>query len=156
NDKAKREGALAAIRDGQKEDGGWSKGEGASELETTYRVMRSLYMLKERPDLEKVRRFVLSCRQSDGSYTTQAGGAGGPGGTYFATTILRWVRLMGGEPAVVETAGFQPLFNGKDLEGWEGDTNLWSAREGMLVGTSPGLKHNDFLATTESYGDFVL
>jgi acetyl esterase/lipase len=56
----------------------------------------------------------------------------------------------------VETAGFVPLFNGKDLTGWEGDTALWAAKDGKLVGTSPGLKYNDFLATEREYGDFML
>ena len=89
------------------------------------------------------------CRQSDGSYAVKPSGEADLGGTYYATTILRWVRLLEGEPALVETAGFTPLFNGKDLDGWEGDTSLWSARDGMLVGDSPGLKHNDFLADRE-------
>ena len=56
----------------------------------------------------------------------------------------------------VETAGFQPLFNGKDLSGWDGESTLWSVRDGVLVGTSPGIKHNEFLATSGSWGDFVL
>ena len=41
--------------------------------------------------------------------------------------------------------GFVALFNGKDLTGWEGDTNLWKVRDGLLVGQSPGMKYNDFL-----------
>ena len=48
------------------------------------------------------------------------------------------------------------LFNGKDLTGWEGDAKLWSAENGEIVGRSPGLKYNDFLASTERFGDFVL
>jgi hypothetical protein len=52
--------------------------------------------------------------------------------------------------------GFVPLFNGKDLTGWEGDAKLWVVEDGMLVGRSPGIKYNDFLATAKSYGDFVL
>jgi hypothetical protein len=52
--------------------------------------------------------------------------------------------------------GFQPLFNGRDLTGWEGDKKLWLVEAGMLVGRSPGIKYNDFLATTRSYRDFVL
>jgi hypothetical protein len=52
--------------------------------------------------------------------------------------------------------GFVPLFNGKDLTGWEGDAKLWVVEDGMLVGRSPGIKYNDFLATTKSYGDFLL
>jgi hypothetical protein len=52
--------------------------------------------------------------------------------------------------------GFVPLFNGKDLTGWQGDTKLWIVEDGMLVGRSPGIAYNDFLATTKTYGDFVL
>jgi hypothetical protein len=55
-----------------------------------------------------------------------------------------------------DDSGFRPLFNGKDLTGWEGDTKLWSADNGEIVGRSPGLKYNDFLASTERFGDFVL
>jgi len=52
--------------------------------------------------------------------------------------------------------GFVPLFNGKDLAGWEGDKKLWIVEDGALVGRSPGIPHNDFLATAKEYGDFVL
>lgn len=52
--------------------------------------------------------------------------------------------------------GFVALFNGKDLTGWEGDTNLWMVENGELIGRSPGIKYNDFLATKGSYGDFIL
>jgi hypothetical protein len=33
---------------------------------------------------------------------------------------------------------------------------VWSVRDGMIVGRSPGMKHNDFLRTKKTYGDFVL
>jgi len=52
--------------------------------------------------------------------------------------------------------GFVPLFNGKDLTGWEGNDKLWIVEDGMLIGRSQGIKHNDFLATTKTYGDFIL
>jgi len=52
--------------------------------------------------------------------------------------------------------GFVPLFNGKDLAGWEGDAKLWIVEDGMLVGRSAGIAYNDFLTTKETYGDFVL
>ena len=52
--------------------------------------------------------------------------------------------------------GFAPLFNGKDLTGWDGNQKLWIVEDGMLVGRSPGIRHNDFLATTRTYGDFIL
>ena len=52
--------------------------------------------------------------------------------------------------------GFQPLFNGKDLTGWEGDLSLWKVVDQSIVGDSPGVKHNQFLATIKEYGDFEL
>jgi hypothetical protein len=53
--------------------------------------------------------------------------------------------------------GFQSLFNGKDLDGWEADTQgIWSARDGMIVGKTTGLDHNDFLRTRKHYADFEL
>lgn len=52
--------------------------------------------------------------------------------------------------------GFVPLFNGTDLTGWEGDMELWKVREGMIVGDSPGIRRNEFLATKKTYGDFEL
>ncbi|MBX6313687.1 MAG: DUF1080 domain-containing protein [Isosphaeraceae bacterium] len=151
-----KEAVLAALRAGQRPDGGWSRGDGPSDLETTYRVMRCFYMLREKPDLERLRSYLAKHRQADGGYSSQPSGVADNGGTYFVTTVNRWVRLLSGEPAVVETAGFQPLFNGQSLDGWEGDTSLWLVRDGMLVGKSSGLDHNDFLASTKSYGDFIL
>ena len=42
---------------------------------------------------------------------------------------------------------FKPLFNGKDLSGWEGDSKLWKAEDGQIVGTTIGnpLEANTFL-----------
>ena len=33
-----------------------------------------------------------------------------------------------------EPSGMQPLFNGKDLTGWVGDSRLWSVRDGVIHG----------------------
>lgn len=52
--------------------------------------------------------------------------------------------------------GFRPLFDGVSLAGWEGDESLWEIENGALAGRSPGIEYNDFLATEQSYGDFVL
>ncbi|MGQ0635869.1 MAG: 3-keto-disaccharide hydrolase [Planctomycetaceae bacterium] len=52
--------------------------------------------------------------------------------------------------------GFVPLFDGKSLAGWEGNQELWKAREGMIVGKTAGLKVNEFLCTTEKFKDFEL
>jgi hypothetical protein len=52
--------------------------------------------------------------------------------------------------------GFVPLFDGKTLDGWEGNLEYWKVGDGMIVGISPGIKHNEFLCTKEQFGDFEL
>ncbi|QDV37308.1 family 16 glycoside hydrolase [Tautonia plasticadhaerens] len=153
----RKETVTEAIRAGQRDDGGWSPGEGESDLSATYRVMRAAYMLGFAPDLDALRRFVGRCRREDGGYAP-APGVTEPtiGATYMATILLRWADLLEGLLPLVEDAGFRPLFNGRDLSGWEGDSSLWSVEDGTLVGTSPGLDHNEFLATEERFSDFVL
>ncbi len=152
----KREAVIATIKAGQRPDGAWSKDEGPSDLSSSYRVMRALYMLKEKPDVERLTGYIARCRHADGSYASTPEGPGKLGATYFATIILRWLRLLDGKPPVLETAAFAPLFDTMDLDGWEGNTALWSARDRMLVGKSPGLDHNEFLATRQPYRDFIL
>jgi hypothetical protein len=54
--------------------------------------------------------------------------------------------------------GFTPLFNGKDLDGWEvresraGDKDKWAVK-GDLVIASPG---SGWIGTKKMYGDFIL
>lgn len=152
-----QDAVLKVLREGQRPDGGWSKDGTASDLETTYRIMRCFFMLKQSPDLEALGSYLARHRRGAGTYASKLDGAeDDTGGTYFASIIGYWSRILSGQPAVVETAGFRPLFNGKDLTGWEGDLKLWTSRDGMIVGESPGLKHNDFLATEAVFDDFIL
>jgi len=89
----------------------------------------------------------------------------------MSTSVLRarrgsWCLLlvflclaMGAAAHAEETAlepGFVRIFNGKDLSGWEGDLTLWKVEDGKIVGDSPGIKQNEFLATRKEYGDFEL
>src|SRR5438132_1351296 len=51
------------------------------------------------------------------------------------------------------------LFDGKTLDGWEGDTtSTWRVADGCIVGGSlmEQVPRNEFLATKKSYGDFEL
>ncbi len=44
--------------------------------------------------------------------------------------------------------GFTPLFNGKDLAGWDGDPALWKVENGVVIGTNPApeaMANNSFL-----------
>jgi hypothetical protein len=47
-------------------------------------------------------------------------------GSVLAADVLR--------TAPAEPADMQPLFNGKDLTGWDGDPRLWSVKNGVLRG----------------------
>lgn len=60
--------------------------------------------------------------------------------------------------AVFAEEGFRPLFNGKNLDGWDGDPRLWSVRDGMIVGSTEKAKltHNEFLISKASFANFVL
>jgi hypothetical protein len=50
------------------------------------------------------------------------------------------------------------LFNGKDLEGWEGLKEYWSVKDGAIVGTNgdKNVPFNTFLWTKKKYKDFEL
>lgn len=44
-------------------------------------------------------------------------------------------------PEAPAAAGWRTLFNGRDLEGWDGDPRLWSVRDGVIHGeTTPEAK----------------
>jgi len=46
--------------------------------------------------------------------------------------------------------GFQRIFNGRDLSGWEGNPAYWSVQDGSLTGIVDGsLKHNRFIVWKE-------
>ena len=59
-------------------------------------------------------------------------------------------------------AGEKQLFNGKDLDGWEGNTKLWSVQDGAITGKTSNegeakIGHNTFLIWKGgTVGDFEL
>jgi len=66
--------------------------------------------------------------------------------------------LLLGSSLTLPAADWQPLFNGRDLHGWKtlGGTAPFTVQDGIIVGTTVSGTTNSFLATTESYGDFIL
>lgn len=66
--------------------------------------------------------------------------------------------LLAGLTAVAADPGFKPMFNGKNLDGWEGDSRIWRVEKGEVVGNTDNVKleDNSFLITKAEYGDFVL
>jgi prenyltransferase beta subunit len=85
-----------ALTTGQRDDGGWSKrGEKSSDIESTYRVMRALMLLKDKPkDMPALRKFVESHRNKDGGYATKPGDKSSAGGTYYAVIVSKWLDEM--------------------------------------------------------------
>jgi prenyltransferase beta subunit len=84
------------ISNGQRLDGGWSKkGEKSSDIESTYRVMRSLMLLKEKPkDIPALRKFVESHHNKDGGYAVKPGDKSTVGGVYYAIIVSKWLDEM--------------------------------------------------------------
>lgn len=63
-------------------------------------------------------------------------------------------------PREDQTSGgrFQTLFDGKTLEGWEGDSRVFRVENGAIVGgqLKEKIPHNFFLSSKEEYADFEL
>src|SRR4051794_30487845 len=58
------------------------------------------------------------------------------------------IALAADAPSADSSSQGKDLFNGKDLEGWDGDPALWSVEDGVITGrTTPEkkLQHNNFL-----------
>lgn len=72
----------------------------------------------------------------------------------FSTLLLALTSAcaFGAEP------GFHRLFDGKTLEGWDGDPQIWSVKDGEIVGATEGVKmtDNSFLISKKTYGNFIL
>lgn len=86
-------GVVKALDAGQRKDGGFGKEKvEESDLETSYRVMRTYHMLKAKPARAgDLKAFVAKCRNKDGGYGVVPGGPSSTGGTYFAGIILHWL-----------------------------------------------------------------
>jgi len=67
---------------------------------------------------------------------------------------LLWASGFAAEP------GFEPIFNGKDLTGWDGNPKLWSVKDGAITAQTTAaepIKENTFLIWTNgTLSDFEL
>jgi len=77
--------------------------------------------------------------------------------------LLATVTSFSGQAAERNSAaekGFKSIFNGKDLSGWDGDPQLWSAKNHEIIGQTTEehkITHNTFLIWTNGQvGDFEL
>ena len=72
------------------------EGARASDLESSYRTMRAVYMLSKtfktgKPDKDRLREFIARCRNDDGGYGVAPGQPSAVGSTYYAGIILHWL-----------------------------------------------------------------
>ena len=72
--------------------------------------------------------------------------------------MRRLILLLAFAAAALAQDGFEPLFNGKNLDGWDGDPRMWSVRDGMIVGATEGvtMTDNSFLISKKPYRNFIL
>lgn len=68
--------------------------------------------------------------------------------------------LPDADEATNDTGGFVSIFNGRNLDRWQGDKSIWSVRDGAIIGETTEdtkLKVNNFLIWTGGQpGDFEL
>ncbi len=55
-------------------------------------------------------------------------------------TMVVMTTLIAFQSATAEEKGFKTIFNGKDLSGWDGDTTLWSVKDGVIHGETTAEK----------------
>lgn len=79
---------------------------------------------------------------------------------FLCTLILAADSILAGEQTAPPESGMTSIFNGKDLEGWDGDPRLWSVRDGVIHGETTAetpSKGNTFLIWTSGRtADFEL
>ena len=79
-----------------------------------------------------------------------------------AVTLVSANSALAGDPNTLagdeKRQGFVLLFDGKTLDGWDGDLRLWQVEDGAIVGSSDrhSPEHNTFLVYNVPYTDFVL
>jgi hypothetical protein len=71
---------------------------------------------------------------------------------------MKWLCCLALAASAFAADGFKPLFNGKNLNGWDGDPRLWSVHDGMIVGSTEKvtIDKNQFLISKKSYKNFIL
>jgi hypothetical protein len=78
--------------------------------------------------------------------------------TITTALVLAGLLALGGLCPLHSADDQGAIFNGKDLDGWEGLTQYWSVKDGAIVGTAGAEKvpFNTFLWTKKRYKDFEL
>ena len=153
----KRDAVIAALKAGQRPEGGWSKDAGPPDLGATYRDHAGTFHAARKARhraVAGVHRALPAVRRQ---LREQARRRRRPG-----RHVHGHDRDLLGAPA---RRACRPSSRPPVSRRWS-TARAWPAgketpssgrvKDGMLIGHSPGLNHNEFLATTATYGDFVL
>jgi hypothetical protein len=75
-----------------------------------------------------------------------------------AALCLAIALTLAGTSAADDEKGFKPLFDGRSLEGWEGNLEMFRVQDGAIVGGTleKRIPRNEFLCTREEFDDFEL
>ena len=71
-------------------------------------------------------------------------------------SLFAYLRGKSQVPMLATAENAALLFNGRDLAGWTGDSQLWTVENGEIVGRSPGIAHNSFLLSDLAAENFRL
>ncbi|HLH53675.1 MAG TPA: DUF1080 domain-containing protein [Verrucomicrobiae bacterium] len=78
----------------------------------------------------------------------------------FSAVMLAGLNFVSCSPPAraSEESGLAPIFNGKDLSGWQvPDPNpFWRVEDGILVGENDAAKKGHVLYTTKAYKNFII
>jgi len=72
--------------------------------------------------------------------------------------LLTMSLLVAAASAIAADEGFESLFDGRTLDGWEGDTKIFRVVDGAIVGGTlkERIARNEFLCTKRDFADFEL
>ncbi|MBM3847992.1 MAG: DUF1080 domain-containing protein, partial [Verrucomicrobia bacterium] len=78
--------------------------------------------------------------------------------TSVLTLLAQAVWAAAAETPPPPGLGARSIFNGSNLDGWEGDPKIWSVKDGAITGGSltETIRQNEFLATRRHYTNFVV
>jgi putative membrane-bound dehydrogenase-like protein len=74
---------------------------------------------------------------------------------YDVQALVAYLQSPAQTPMLATPDNAKDLFNGKDLTGWVGNPKLWRVEGGEIIGTSPGIPHNEFLRSRMVAADFT-
>jgi hypothetical protein len=71
-------------------------------------------------------------------------------------SIAGFLLLLVAASVFAGETGFEPLFDGRTFDGWEGDHSIFRIEDGSIVGgtLAARIARNEFLCTQAEFGDF--